>query len=157
MMGRTSMRSCRGSRCPAGRGSGWPVLPFCERLAVRFPWFVGSAELTPSTGPVSNGVTDNPAGANQVQSSKRGSSRKRGRNALTTRPLSDDAAVLQFILNRIDHIGMRRGNSIFKASVLSGTEFERKLMTLVLIEKAGDDDGGHRAGIIGEACNKNER
>src|SRR5262249_57026932 len=137
MMGRTSMRSCRGSRCPAGRGSGWPVLPFCEQLAVRFPWFVGSAELTPSTGPVSNGVTDNPAGASQVQSSKRGSSRKRGRNALTTRPLSDDAAVLQFILNRIDHIGVRRGHSILKAPVLRRIQFDSELVTLVLVGQAG--------------------
>jgi hypothetical protein len=35
-----------------------------------------------------------------------------------SRSITNDAAVLQLILNGIGHIGMRRGNSILKAAML---------------------------------------
>src|ERR1700733_13605266 len=68
----------------------------------------------------------------------------------------NDAAVLQLVLNGIDHIGMRRGNSILKAAMLGRIQFERKLMALVLACDTPDDDGGHRAGITGESGHENE-
>ena len=58
----------------------------------------------------------------------------------------NDAAVLQLILNGIGHIGMRRGNSILKAAMLGRIQFECELVALILICKAGHDDGADRPG-----------
>jgi len=67
-----------------------------------------------------------------------------------------DAAVLQLILNGIGHIGMRRGNSILKAAMLGRIQFERELVALIFICKAGHDDGADRPVIKGEPGHENE-
>jgi hypothetical protein len=60
-------------------------------------------------------------------------------NATRAREASpNDAAVLQLILNGIGHIGMRRGNSILKAAMLGRIQFERELVALIFVCKAGD-------------------
>ena len=51
---------------------------------------------------------------------------------------------------------MRRGNSILKAAMLGRIQFERELVALILICKAGHDDGADRPVIKGEPGHENE-
>ena len=55
----------------------------------------------------------------------------------------------------VGDIGVLYSDPVLEASVLRGIELESELVTLVLVEKTGTDDGGYRPVIGGKPGNEN--